>query len=269
MIPQPLELSTLQALEDAFHRRAHAESAPLRRTLGWSLSYSSPQGPLLLRRLPSFPDSAALARWQALSAEYSQALIDRGLGLDPGCTMILPQGQARVVFVAHTDLRPDTAALLREASRGEALVWLDSLLERLLSVITPQLGLVPSLERWRTEGGALLYLGAAEPLLRDAQGQDRLPLDLRLAGLPRALWPWLRGPVKARLDRCYEQRGLMLDLLASLLLHRLDSLLPACLERVNCALSSPIGLAELHAHHAARQRARGWILRMDGLAGVV
>lgn len=264
MGPEAPDPAALSALEERFLRER-----PARRALGWSLRWTSPAGPLHVRRLPGFPDEGALARWQALVGAYTAALEARGLAVDAGRVLVLEQGPRRVAYVAHPDEGPSSAGALHEARPAAAMVWLDSLLERLLAVVQPHLGLDADLGRWSTSGGQLRYRGGAEPLLRDASGQERLDPELRLAGLPWPLRPLLRAGVNERLERCYSPRGLMLDLLASLERHSLRGLVPAALERANCALSEPIGAPELAQHHALQERRRAWALRLDAWSGVV
>ena len=148
---------------------------------------------------------------------------------------------------------------LGQCPAAEAGRICDTILDRVARLVTPALGFDGQPSNWAVKGGEPCYLDVTTPLMRDAQGRERLNLDLFLASLPWALQGLVRRFLLGEiLGKYYQPRGVALDFLGNLHKEGLARLLPDFLARANARFSPAISRDEVDRYYAGD--ARTWSL---------
>ena len=121
----------------------------------------------------------------------------------------------------------------------------------------PRLGLDGQLSNWVVVGDALRYLDVSTPLIRDEAGRERLDLGLFISSLPWALRPLVRRfMLRGILEKYYQPRGVVIDLLGNLYKERLGELVPGFIAAANPHFDVPITAAEVRRYY--QRDARTW-----------
>ena len=122
----------------------------------------------------------------------------------------------------------------------------------------------PQLQPELGSGQTLWYIDTSTPLVRE-DGRELLDVELLLRSLPAPLVPLVRWLyLDEILDRYYEVRRVLMDLLGNLLKERLEPLLGPGLERVNAVLAGRLAwlgappLTEREVRRYYRADARMW-----------
>lgn len=217
---------------------------------------------LACKRLPPFPDADAFATYQRCFAEYLSKLEQKGVRPVESTlqTVTLADGTRSAWCVQP---RLDAAGLLSKhfarCSPDEAQALFESVAQAVLACAGPELGLDAQLSNWILDSGQLRYLDVTTPMLRTASGDERLPLAVFLASLPWALRPLVRRfMLRDILDKYYQPRGVLLDLLGNLHKEKLSHLLPQLIAHANTLVSPAIGEAEVKRYYDAD--ASSWAL---------
>jgi len=220
------------------------------------------RGPVAAKRLPPFPDEAGYRAYQALVADYVAALEAKGIAAVPTELHALERaGRAPVAYHVQPLLPADRLAprALAAAEPAAAAALFERIAERVLAFVDARHGLDGQLSNWVLDGDRLLYLDLSTPLLRDDAGADRLDTSIFMASLP-----WLLRPLAARfllagiLEKYYQPRGVLLDLLGNLHKERLEHLVAPFLAIVGARVTPPLSEAEVLRYY--RQDARSWAL---------
>ncbi|MCA9659221.1 MAG: hypothetical protein KC486_12825 [Myxococcales bacterium] len=269
--PPVLSDAELRDLDAAIERALEAgdESAAGLELLGYGeiscvVAWRAGDDRVACKRLPVFAEAATLERYQASFTEYLERLAAGGVTPVASGLQVLPRGHgAAAVYCVQPRLAGD--ALVSRALRGleedAALALFDRLLDAIEGVTSATVGLDGQLSNWALVRGELRYLDVTTPMLRDGDGGERMPVGVFLASLPWALRGivrrWMLRPI---LDKYYDPRGVVLDLLGNLHKERLAHLLPAFLDRANArpGLAPALTQAEVDRYYAAD--ARDWAL---------
>jgi len=256
----PLALEDLVELERALQAAlARGEKGELQ-ILGYGeiscvVAWSSRGTRWACKRLPTFPNAASAERYAALFDEYLASLRAHGVQpIESALQRTEVEGGLAVWCVqpmlAPTSLLPEW---LRTASTEDALAMIERVTRTIVGCVTPTLGLDAQASNWVLVDGDLRYLDVTTPMLRDPTGAERLELDLFLASLPWLMRPAVRRfMLRGILDKYYDGRGVVLDLLGNLLKEHLDPLLAPAVTRANTQLGTrpPIGEAEARRYYA-------------------
>jgi len=214
------------------------------------------------KRLPDFDGRARFERYRAVFERYLEALAAGGVAPVPSGLQTLARDGGLAVWCVQPRLPPGGLLphVMRESLRGEAVELFEAIVDRVVGLVSPQVGLDGQLSNWVLRDGELLYLDVTTPLLCDARGERELDADLFLASLPWAL----RGVVKALLlekiiDKYHQPRGVLLDLLGNLHKDKLERLVPPLLAVANARLDGePITEDEVARYY--EDDARTWAL---------
>jgi hypothetical protein len=220
--------------------------------------------------LPPFRDASAVDRYRRTFHAYLEGLAQRGIPPLPSELHVVerPGGQP-VVWCVQPRLSGDALLpnVLRRRPEAEGGALFEELLDRLHGAVDGAFGVDGQLSNWALMDGELRYLDVTTPMMRDADGTEVLDTSLFLASLPALLRPAVRRfALRSILDKYYDPRGVVLDVLGNLLKERLDLLLPPFLEQANRRTAAPITVTEVRRYYAAD--ARLWSLmqrlrRMD------
>jgi len=255
----------LAALEAEVVRAFATGDAGGLRVLGYGeissvIAWPTAGGEVATKRLPPFRSAEQLASYRACLDDYLVALA--AAGIDPVATELrsLPDGAGLVAYLVQPILPGDALgpARLAAATEAEAVALFDQVLDAIVAFVADGRGLDGQLSNW-VFGERLAYLDVSTPLLRDSDGHERLDQKLFMASLPWAVRPVVRRfLLQDILDKYYQPRGVVLDLLGNLYKERLDPLIPALLPRANARLDQPIEPREIERYY--RGDARSWAL---------
>lgn len=255
----------LAALEAEVARAFATGDASSLRVLGYGeissvVAWPVAGGEVATKRLPPFRDEAQLAAYAACLDDYLAAL--DGAGIEPVATELqaLPADAGLIAYLVQPILPADSLGPARFAAAGErdAVALFEQLLDAVFAFVADGRGLDGQLSNW-VFGDRLGYLDVSTPLLRDDAGAERLDQSLFMASLPWAVRPVVRRfLLREILDKYYQPRGVILDLLGNLYKERLDALIPILLPVANARLDRPIEPAKIESYY--RGDARSWAL---------
>jgi hypothetical protein len=210
------------------------------------------------KRLPPFPATADADRYAALFQEYLATLAARGVRALPSVLQRLDRGGGTVVIYCVQPLQPAAQLAVQVLERSDpagARALFETVLERIVAAVTPQVGLDGQLSNWVVEGDDVLLLDVTTPMLKDAAGRNRLDMDLFIAAVPAPARPLFRRyVVPSVIDKYHDPRGVTLDLLANLIKDGLDGYIEPFLVLANRRLSPPLDVAEVRRYYAGDAR---------------
>ena len=210
------------------------------------------------KRLPPFPGRADADRYSALFDEYLATLQARGVKVVPSTLQRLERDDGKVVIYCVQPLLPAAQLAVRVLERSnaaEARALFETVLGRIVAVVSPQVGIDSQLSNWWVTGDEVAMLDVTTPLLKDAAGRNRLDMELFLAAVPAPVRPLFRRyVVPSVVDKYHDPRGVTLDLVANLIKEGLESHIGPFLEIANRRLSQPIEAAEVRRYYAGDAR---------------
>jgi len=210
------------------------------------------------KRLPPFPGRADADRYSALFEEYLATLQVRGVKVVPSTLQRLERDDGKVVIYCVQPLLPAAQLAVRVLERSnaaEARALFETVLGRIVAVVSPQVGIDSQLSNWWVTGDEVAMLDVTTPLLKDAAGRNRLDMELFLAAVPAPVRPLFRRyVVPSVVDKYHDPRGVTLDLVANLIKEGLESHIGPFLEIANRRLSQPIEAAEVRRYYAGDAR---------------
>ena len=210
------------------------------------------------KRLPPFPGRADADRYSALFEEYLATLQVRGVKVVPSTLQRLERDDGKVVIYCVQPLLPAAQLAVRVLERSnaaEARALFETVLGRIVAVVSPQVGIDGQLSNWWVAGDEVAMLDVTTPLLKDAAGRNRLDMELFLAAVPAPVRPLFRRyVVPSVVDKYHDPRGVTLDLVANLIKEGLESHIGPFLEIANRRLSQPIEAAEVGRYYAGDAR---------------
>lgn len=244
-------------------------------------------GELACKRMPMFADEAEVKAYAAAFDAYRAKLQEAGLQIAPGVLVPLQQhsGGRRVVYLVERRLPAHAIgnAVVRSATPAEAQRLLQAVLRELARVHrfnrqqggAAALGIDGQVSNWVVanlppEGGLpqqieLHYFDVNTPLLRH-NGVEQLDTELFLRSAPAFLrWVLRLFVLEDVVNRYYDLRQVVIDLVANLYKEGRADLAPAWLETANRFLAEdlagallPIDLNEVAAYY--REDVRIWRL---------
>jgi len=246
------EITTTVALEGVLDHR-HPQGG---RRVSWAY-----------KRLPSFPSLAEASAYQELFRLYQQALEQAGIRL-PFQRPRLVRSQGKIwVYICQERLPSGSIAarIIGKASTEECRKLFGQVLQELLKVFLwnqahPELllGFDGQIPNWVVMAeGPLLYLDTSTPLAR-RESKELLNTELFLKAIPVLVRPIVRATMlREVLDRYYNSRLVILDLIASFYTFRRPDAVPALIEDANLFLAErmaefnldPFTQKEIHSYH--------------------
>jgi hypothetical protein len=256
----------LAALDEAIDRALASGDAGSLEVLGYGeistvVAWPAAAGRLACKRLPAFESEARVAAYRACFDDYLAALGAGGVPVVPSTLQVRarPDGHWSVTCVqAALPVESLGPRLWAEAPAQRVIAMFDQILEQILGATGPRLGIDGQLSNWAWLDGEPWFLDVSTPLLRDADGRERLDTDLFIASLPWALRSAIRRfLLDDILAKYYEPRGVVLDLLGNLYKERLGALVPALLERANLRVERPFAADEPARYYSSDRRMWG------------
>lgn len=232
------------------------------------LGLSTREGRFACKRLPPFRDQAQFDGYATAFGDYLEALRRGGVHVPASelVSIASPEG-GFAVYVVQRVLDPEgllPRVFRREPQRiGEWVGRIADLVER---AVSPQVGIDGQISNWAldpTSPSGLAFLDVTTPLLRDADGRERLDVGIFLASLPWALRPIVRRfMLRSILDKYYVPRGVLLDLLGNLEKERVAGAIPELLADVGSRFSPAITADEVKKYYADDASTWALLLRL-------
>lgn len=229
------------------------------------LRLESPEGTFAIKRLPPFSSADAVERYRVVFRQYLDALAASGVRVVDSEVLAAERANGMGLYCVQP-LLPRAALLelhLQSIDAREAVVVFNMLLDRILGSVGPRLGIDGQLPNWVWVDGEPQFLDVTTPMLRDDDGREQLDIDMFLASLP-----WLirglvkRFTIKDILDKYYQPRGVVLDLLGNLYKSRLDHLLPAFIAEANKRIQPAFTELEVWRYYVSDAKTWSLLLRL-------
>ena len=211
------------------------------------------------KRLPPFPTGIAADRYAATIDRYVAELTRRGIRVVDTHVRRVHGADGSVVLYCVQPALPATglAVDLVRDDRGRAPALIADIVETVLAVTDPSVGLDAQLSNWAIVEDRLTYFDITTPLSRGADGAPELDTEVFLASLP---W-MLRAPVRrfvlpGIIARYHDPRSVILDLASNLIKESLDEFVPAVLTSAAGRVEPPLTEGEVRTDR--RNDARTW-----------
>lgn len=207
---------------------------------------------LACKRLPAFPDTAALTDYAAILDRYLEALTSAGVRVLPTeLHSLAVEGEIHAFLVQPavpgTELAPAVLAAT-PADRGHALV--EAVVGAACAAVSDRVGFDGQISNWAWNGASLRYLDVTTPLLRPPGGVTEIDTRLFLASYPWAIRAGLRRfVVPGIIARYHDIRSVLSDLAANLIKERLEPWIPAFLAEANRRIARPLTGDEIRADY--------------------
>jgi hypothetical protein len=217
---------------------------------------------LACKRLPLFHDSSKWHVYEECFAEYLLTLESNGVRPVASRLQSVNQPDAALAAWCIQPRLPSAGLLSKHfhsCTPAEAGRLFNAVLDRVVACVGPTVGLDAQLSNWILDGDELYYLDVTTPMLRTESGAERMPLAVFLASLPWALRPAVRRfMLRDILNKYYEPRDAVMDLLGNLYKEKLAHLLPEFAERASARVSPRITPDEAKRYYDAD--ASSWAL---------
>lgn len=204
---------------------------------------------LVFKRMPAFPDEAAVGRYRAAVDAYRGVLAEVGIHVVPTeCVDLANPRGGCVVYLVQERVERERLGNVLLKSAGEAVFdeMLNTILDRLTALWRrnarlaggEQVGLDAQISNWAFvpgPDGALqpLYFDIGTPLLRRG-GREVLDTEVFLKSMPGFLAWVVRGAVVQEiLDRYYDLGAVLTDLVANWHKEGCAERIPGAVDRVN------------------------------------
>jgi hypothetical protein len=210
------------------------------------------------KRLPPFATAEDADRYAALFAEYLDMLSQRGVRLVPSSLHRLDRDDGTVVVYCVQPVLPADQLAVRVLERSDdtqARVLFENILDRIVTAVSPRVGLDGQLSNWMVAGDDVLFLDVTTPMLKDEAGRDRLDTELFLAAVPPPVRPLFRRFVVPQvIDKYHDPRGVVLDLVANLIKEGQERHIGPFLQAANRRLTTPLSEVEVRRYYAGDAR---------------
>ena len=210
------------------------------------------------KRLPPFATAEEADHYAALFAEYLDTLSQRGVRLVPSSLQRLDRDDGTVVVYCVQPVLPAeqlAVRVLEHSDAAEALSLFETLLDHIVTAVSPRVGLDGQLSNWMVDGDELLFLDVTTPMLKDEAGRDRLDTELFLAAVPPPVRPLFRRFVVPRvIDKYHDPHGVVLDLIANLIKEGQERHIGPFLKAANRRLGTPLSEVEVRRYYEGDAR---------------
>jgi hypothetical protein len=263
----PLEEAVDRALASRRHDELHVLGyGEITTVLAWPTAH----GPWACKRLPLFDEPERIDTYRRRFEQYVTALEGRGVIVHESRLQLVPTTGGIAVYIVQPTIEATRLGpmLLREASDADGRALIGEVLDKIVTVSSPTLGLDAQLSNWARVDGDLVYFDVSTPMMRDDDGRDLLDTELFISTLPPFLRPVVRHLlVGSLIDQFFDPRSTALDFAANLYKERLGEWVPIAIELANHRLGSeqPLQMTEARRYYRRDARVWGMLQRMRRL----
>jgi hypothetical protein len=223
--------------------------------LGWPAEDPA----LACKRLPPFPDGAALAAYASVLDRYRDALDAAAVPVQPTeLHALATDGEIHAFLVQPAVPRHGLApAVLAATPPHDGHPLVTAVIDATCAAVSDRVGFDGQISNWAWRDGVLRYLDLTTPLLRSPGAVTDVDTSIFLASYPWAMRSGLRRFVVPEIvARYHDVRSVLSDLAANLIKERLAAWIPVVLAEANTRLARPLTEAEVRADY--RSDARMW-----------
>jgi len=194
----------------------------------------------------SYPSGRLVGAYEKIVNEYMEKLRARRLVLPDTYFEVLGSAESGYVCYLVQDMVPAERLLtsyMHRASEKEAVIMFKRMCEKILFVISFEVGLDSQLSNWYlTEDGELGYFDVSTPFLRAMNGQQRLDVSAFLATMPFGIRQLVATfLIDDVLGQYHSPRTAVLDLIGNLEKERLSHLIPVFIRVANDTFGEHLG----------------------------
>lgn len=218
-------------------------------------------GGFACKRLPPFDTGERLDAYARLLDRYLRELRAAGIAVVHTAAQRVSAGGEHVGYVVQRRVPAHSLipTVLRPLPAPEAAAFLHPILDHVDACVAASIGIDAQLSNWSLEDGRPLLLDVATPMVRDEHGRDLLDTEIFVSMLPVVL----RGIVRRFLvgdvlDKNFNKRRILLDLVGNLPNYRLGHLTEPFLALINARLDTPLTLRDVLRY----RRGEWWTWRL-------
>jgi len=213
--------------------------------------------------LPPVDDLRRVEAYGALLDEYLIALRAAGVPIVDTSFAVATTDRGSAGYIIQPRL-PGEQLLSVVCQRSDVQTcvgYFERLLDHVDACVTAGIGIDPQLSNWMLIDGTPQLVDVTTPMLRDAQGRDRLDAEFFIALLPRVLQSVARRFLLADLlDKNFDHRKIVLDLIGNMANYGLSHLTEPFVEVANARLAQPLSVADVRSYRK-EDKATWWLLR--------
>ncbi|MCG8459064.1 MAG: DUF6206 family protein [Holophagales bacterium] len=208
------------------------------------------------KRLPPFADPEQLNAYRGLLEDYLEALDRAGVVTLDTSLVSLPSAGGHVAYLVQPRVRAGLGlpAWIRGVEHDRGMAAMHRVLDMTSACLGSGAGIDATLQNWAVLDDRPVFLDVSTPMLRDAQGRDRLDPELFLGALP----PMVRGGFRRFLvpylfARHFDLRSVCLNLVGELETCAMVEHTDEVLSLVNQRLETPISASEVRRHRRSER----------------
>lgn len=213
--------------------------------------------------LPPVDDVRRVEAYGALLDEYLIALRAAGVPVVATSFAVATTERGSAGYIIQPRLPGEQllSAVCRVSDVDVCVAYFKALLDHVDACVAAGIGIDPQLSNWMLVDGMPQLVDVTTPMLRDAEGRDRLDAEFFIALLPKALQAVARRFLLADLlDKNFDHRKIILDLIGNMANYGLAHLTAPFVETANARLAQPLSVAEVRGYRK-EDKATWWLLR--------
>lgn len=225
-------------------------------------------GAFAFKLLPPVADPSRVERYGALLDEYLGALDGAGVPVVETSFGVVSSSRGAAGYIIQPRLDADhlLARVCARSDEATALGFFERLLDHVEACVDAGIGIDPQFTNWMLVDGEPRLIDIGTPMLRDAQGRDRLDTEFFVTLLPRLLQGLVRRFMVADLlEKNFDHRQIVVDLIGQMVHCGLESLTEAAVAAANRRFERRAGIEPLSVAEIRRYRredtATWWVLR--------
>jgi Family of unknown function (DUF6206) len=259
-----LDLAELDATVERAIRKGVADGL---RVLGYGevtlvVGWPTARPALAVKRLPLCRDETQLDRYAEVLARYADALRERDVPVvATDVRRAATAGPGRLHAYLVQPLVPAEQMLnivLRTADADRGARLLGALAAMIAESVDARVGLDAQAANWAVDGDRLATVDVSTPLMRGADGNDLLDLDLFLSIYPSAMRPALARVAHGVMAQYHKPRTVLVDVASNLIKEGHERWLPVLLEAAAARVSPVITEREVRRYFVRDRRL--WLL---------
>lgn len=213
--------------------------------------------------LPPVHDRARVEAYGALLDEYLQALRSARVPVVETSFALTASERGVAGYIVQPRLPAEQllSKVVQHRSAEDAVQLFNRLLDHVDACVARGIGIDPQLSNWMMIEGEPQLIDISTPMLRDADGRDRLDTEFFVALLPRMLQGVVRRFMVADLlEKNFDHRQIVLDLIGTMANYGLERLTEPFVTAANERLERPLTVREVERYRR-EDTATWWVLR--------
>lgn len=212
-----------------------------------ALAWPADEPRAAVKQATCLPGAAKVAEHGELLARYRAALAEAGVETVPTAVQCSPAGRG---YLVQPLLESGLVADRLVAAEPERARWvLERVVEHVVAVASPELGVDPQLGNWYVDGDRLVLLDIGSPMMRDPEGRDLIDFEPYYRSGPAVIRPVIRLIAPSLVAEYHERRRALVDIGINLFRVGLGEHCPTLVELAAPHLDDPFTVSDLRRAH--------------------